>query len=60
MTPDTPPPPLKTPLMWQIVPVGLYDLMTDPDEGRRSRGFQAMMQMGKIDLAAMQAAADAG
>jgi predicted 3-demethylubiquinone-9 3-methyltransferase (glyoxalase superfamily) len=47
-------------LSWQIVPVGLYDLMTDPDEGRRDRSFQAMMQMGKIDLAAMQAAADAG
>lgn len=47
-------------LSWQIVPVGLYDLMTDPDEGRRERGFQAMMQMSKIDLAAMQAAADAG
>lgn len=47
-------------LSWQVVPVGIYDLMTDPDEGRRERGFKAMMQMSKIDLAAMQAAADAG
>lgn len=46
-------------LSWQIAPVAIYELMTDPDDGRRDRAFAAMMQMGKIDLAALQAAADA-
>ena len=44
---------------WQIVPEGLSALLSDPDAGRRARAAGAMMQMKKLDLSAMQAAADA-
>ena len=43
---------------WQVVPDGLIDLLDDPDEGRRERATAAMLNMIKIDLAAVQAAAD--
>lgn len=43
---------------WQVVPDGLIDLLDDPDEGRRERATTAMLNMIKIDLAAVQAAAD--
>jgi predicted 3-demethylubiquinone-9 3-methyltransferase (glyoxalase superfamily) len=42
---------------WQVVPDGLGRLMSDPDPARARRAVQAMMQMKKIDLAAMRAAA---
>jgi predicted 3-demethylubiquinone-9 3-methyltransferase (glyoxalase superfamily) len=45
-------------LSWQIVPVELWDLITDPDKERVSRATAAMLQMRKLDLAAMKAAAD--
>ena len=44
---------------WQVVPDGLGTLMTDPEPGRRSRAMAAMMQMKKLDLAAMRTAASA-
>ena len=44
---------------WQIVPAGLSTLLSDPDAGRRARAMAAMLQMKKLDLPAMQAAADA-
>jgi predicted 3-demethylubiquinone-9 3-methyltransferase (glyoxalase superfamily) len=43
---------------WQIVPEGLGALLADPDPGRAGRAMQAMLKMKKLDLAAMQAAAD--
>jgi predicted 3-demethylubiquinone-9 3-methyltransferase (glyoxalase superfamily) len=43
---------------WQIVPTRLYELLSDPDEGRSHRAMQAMLQMRKIDIATMEAAAD--
>jgi predicted 3-demethylubiquinone-9 3-methyltransferase (glyoxalase superfamily) len=43
---------------WQIVPEGLGALLSDPDSGRAGRAMQAMLKMTKLDLAAMQAAAD--
>lgn len=46
-------------LSWQIVPPVLQQLLSDPDPGRAGRATQAMLQMGKLDIAALQAAADA-
>lgn len=45
-------------LSWQIVPAVLPTLMTDPDPERAGRTMQAMLQMSKLDIAALQAAAD--
>ncbi|WP_431298868.1 VOC family protein [Tabrizicola sp. BL-A-41-H6] len=44
-------------LSWQIVPAELARLMRDPDRARAARVLSAMMTMGKIDLAAIHAAA---
>jgi len=43
---------------WQVVPDGVGELMSDPDTARRSRSLQALLEMRKLDLAALQAAAD--
>jgi predicted 3-demethylubiquinone-9 3-methyltransferase (glyoxalase superfamily) len=43
---------------WQIVPAGMDDFFNDPDPARIQRAWDAMMKMGKIDVAAMRAAAD--
>lgn len=45
-------------LTWQIVPNALNRLLSDPDAGRAGRAMQAMMTMVKIDIAAMEKAAD--
>jgi predicted 3-demethylubiquinone-9 3-methyltransferase (glyoxalase superfamily) len=45
-------------LSWQVVPKAMEDLITDPDEGRRSRAMTAMFGMKKLDIAALEAAAD--
>ncbi len=45
-------------LWWQVVPVGMEELLNDPDRARGQRAMRAMLQMGKIDLAALYAAAD--
>ncbi len=47
-------------LSWQVVPTGWSDLMHSDDPDRYARGFEAMMQMRKIDIAAIEAAADGG
>ncbi len=47
-------------LSWQIVPRELLDLIGDPDPGRANRAMQAMMPMSKIEIKAIQDAADAG
>ena len=46
-------------LSWQVVPASWADLLDDPDEGRRDRARRAVLSMGRIDIAAVQAAADA-
>ena len=43
-------------LSWQITPRALTDAVTDPDPGVRQRSFDAMMTMGKIDIARIEAA----
>ena len=46
-------------LSWQVVPEAVSRLMTSPDRAKAGRALGAVMQMGKIDLAAVQAAAAA-
>jgi predicted 3-demethylubiquinone-9 3-methyltransferase (glyoxalase superfamily) len=43
---------------WQVVPQALAGLIGDPDPGRAQRAMTAMLGMQKIDLAAIEAAAD--
>jgi predicted 3-demethylubiquinone-9 3-methyltransferase (glyoxalase superfamily) len=43
-------------LSWQITPVALTKAFTDPDRAASKRAFEAMMQMTKIDIAAIEAA----
>jgi 2-polyprenyl-6-hydroxyphenyl methylase/3-demethylubiquinone-9 3-methyltransferase len=43
-------------LCWQITPRALMAAVTDPDRAAAKRAFDAMMQMGKIDIAAIEAA----
>jgi predicted 3-demethylubiquinone-9 3-methyltransferase (glyoxalase superfamily) len=45
-------------LSWQVVPKGMDEVFSDSDPKRAERAMQAMLQMGKLDLAALQAAAD--
>lgn len=45
-------------LSWQITPVRLMELVMDADPARAKRAFDAMMQMTKIDIAALERAAD--
>jgi predicted 3-demethylubiquinone-9 3-methyltransferase (glyoxalase superfamily) len=45
-------------LSWQIVPTRLLQLMGDPDAGRSRRAMQAMLKMTKLDIAALERAAD--
>ena len=44
-------------LCWQIVPRRLTELMNDPDAARVRRVTEAMLLMGKIDIAGLEAAA---
>lgn len=43
-------------LSWQITPRALLAAITDPDPAAAQRAFKAMMTMGKIDIAAIEAA----
>jgi 2-polyprenyl-6-hydroxyphenyl methylase/3-demethylubiquinone-9 3-methyltransferase len=43
-------------LSWQITPIVLTKAITDPDPAAAKRAFDAMMQMTKIDIAAIEAA----
>lgn len=43
-------------LSWQITPRALLEAITDPDPAAAKRAFDAMMTMGCIDIAAIEAA----
>ena len=45
-------------LSWQVVPTGMDELFSDPDKSKAERAMRAMLSMRKIDIAALQAAAD--
>jgi predicted 3-demethylubiquinone-9 3-methyltransferase (glyoxalase superfamily) len=45
-------------LSWQITPVVLPQLLQDKDKARAGRAMAAMMTMQKLDIAALQRAAD--
>ncbi len=41
---------------WQITPIALTQALSAPDRAAAQRAFEAMMQMTKIDIAAIEAA----
>jgi predicted 3-demethylubiquinone-9 3-methyltransferase (glyoxalase superfamily) len=45
-------------LSWQIVPRALLEMIADPDRQKSQRAFGAMMQMKKLDIAALRKAFD--
>lgn len=45
-------------IAWQIVPRRLMELQTDPDPARAAKAHAAMLGMVKIDIAALERAAD--
>jgi predicted 3-demethylubiquinone-9 3-methyltransferase (glyoxalase superfamily) len=45
-------------LSWQIVPRRLEELLNDPDTERARRAMEAMLKMGKIEVAELERAAD--
>lgn len=45
-------------LSWQVVPDRLVELIRDPDPGRSHRAVQAMLAMRRIDISALETAAD--
>jgi predicted 3-demethylubiquinone-9 3-methyltransferase (glyoxalase superfamily) len=47
-------------LSWQIVPPILGELMADPDASKAARVAQAMLAMGKINIAELEAAYNGG
>ncbi|HYF53534.1 MAG TPA: VOC family protein [Salinarimonas sp.] len=45
-------------ISWQITPKRLLDLVTDADAARAGAAMRTMMGMSRIDIAALEAAAD--
>ena len=43
---------------WQVVPRGMDEVFSDEDPERAQRAFAAMMSMTKLDIAALEAAAE--
>jgi predicted 3-demethylubiquinone-9 3-methyltransferase (glyoxalase superfamily) len=43
-------------LSWQIIPSALFRLMSDPDPAKSKRVVEAMLQMRKIDVPALERA----
>ena len=45
-------------LSWQVVPTGMEEGFADPDTEKARRAMEAMLKMKKLDLAALQSAAE--
>jgi predicted 3-demethylubiquinone-9 3-methyltransferase (glyoxalase superfamily) len=45
-------------LSWQVVPEGMDELVSDPNDERSQRAMKVMLGMKKLDIAALQAAYD--
>ncbi|HWL36172.1 MAG TPA: VOC family protein [Frankiaceae bacterium] len=43
---------------WQVTPKGMEEVFSDPDPSKAERAMRAMFGMKKLDLAALQAAAN--
>ncbi len=43
---------------WQIVPIALEKMLTDSDSAKAQRAMKAMLEMKKLDIAALQKAYD--
>lgn len=43
-------------LCWQVIPVALEKMLSDPDEARRNRVLQAVWSMIKLDIAQLEKA----
>jgi predicted 3-demethylubiquinone-9 3-methyltransferase (glyoxalase superfamily) len=46
-------------LYWQVTPIILPQLLSDPDKAKAGRVMQAMMKMIKLDIGVLKAAAEA-
>jgi predicted 3-demethylubiquinone-9 3-methyltransferase (glyoxalase superfamily) len=47
-------------LSWQIVPKGLMEMLASPDKAKAKRAMEAMLQMIKLDIAALRKAYEGG
>lgn len=47
-------------LSWQIIPLGMNEMLQDRDAKKVERAFASMLQMKKLDLAALRTAFDGG
>jgi predicted 3-demethylubiquinone-9 3-methyltransferase (glyoxalase superfamily) len=45
-------------LSWQVVPAGIDEVFADSDPKRAERAMKAMLEMSKLDIAALRNAAD--
>ena len=45
-------------MSWQVVPQGMAELFADPDKSKAERAMRAMLDMKKLDVAALEAAAN--
>ncbi|MFN8521661.1 MAG: VOC family protein [Chloroflexota bacterium] len=45
-------------LSWQVVPNRVHELIQDADPARARRAIDALLRMGRLDVAAMERAAD--
>jgi predicted 3-demethylubiquinone-9 3-methyltransferase (glyoxalase superfamily) len=41
---------------WQVIPQGLIEMVSDPDPEKAARTTEAMLKMGKLDVAALEKA----
>jgi predicted 3-demethylubiquinone-9 3-methyltransferase (glyoxalase superfamily) len=43
-------------ISWQVTPLRVYELLKDPDKAAADRVMKALLQMTKLDIAALEAA----